>query len=163
MKPLRRRFCQQKQPKLQLEIWRLCCWNLCDEEEARGPSRVHLQLYDGARREGQLERGLGMEGGEAAGQPASICQHLLGRLWVPVALEELVSGAFSVWVWHEELLGPVEGRLDRKLRYMENLIQLQVAVDLILTCSNKEEEKTNKVELIILQIPGLVELHHLFN
>ena len=59
-------------------------------------SLSHLRLYDGARREGQLERGLGMEGGEAAGQPASVCQHLLGRPQVhqyAVALGELVDRA----------------------------------------------------------------------
>ena len=46
-----------------------------------------------------------MEGGEAAGQPASVCQHLLGRLQVhhyAVALGELVDR-----VWHEGLRGPV--------------------------------------------------------
>ena len=71
---------------------------------------------------GELEGGLGVEGGEAAGQPASFCQHLLGRLWV--ALEKFASGALFALVWKEEVLGPVEGRLDRKLRYMENLIKL---------------------------------------
>ena len=63
----------------------------------------------------------------------------------------------------DKLFTDLEGRLDRKLRFMENLIQLQVAVDLTLTCSNKNEEKTNMVEHIILQISGLVELHHLFH
>ena len=62
----------------------------------------------------------------------------------------------------DKLFTDLEGRLDRKLRFMENLIQLQVAVGLILTCSNKDKEKSNKVEHIILPISGLVELHHLF-
>ena len=42
--------------------------------------------------------------------------------------------------------------LDRELRYMENLMELQDAVDLDL-----EEEKTNKVEHRVVQISGLVE------
>ena len=57
----------------------------------------------------------------------------------------------------DQLFTDLEGRFDRKLRLMENLIQLQVAVDLILTCSNKDEEKTNKVVHRLVQIFGLVE------
>ena len=42
--------------------------------------------------------------------------------------------------------------LDRELRYMENLMELQDAVDLDL-----DEEKTNKAEHGVVQISGLVE------
>jgi hypothetical protein len=42
--------------------------------------------------------------------------------------------------------------LDRELRYMENLMELQDAFDLDL-----DEEKTNKVEHRVVQISGLVE------
>ena len=48
-------------------------------------------------------------------------------------------------------------RLDRELRSMENVMKLQGAVDLVLTCSNRDEEKTNLVELRVVQLSGFEE------
>lgn len=57
----------------------------------------------------------------------------------------------------DQLFTDMKRRLDRELRYMENLMELQGAVDLVLTCSNRDEEKTNKVEHRVVQLSGLVE------
>ena len=51
-----------------------------------------------------------------------------------------------------QLFTDMKRGLDRELRYMENLMELQDAVDLDL-----DEEKTNKVEHRVVQISGLVE------
>ena len=51
-----------------------------------------------------------------------------------------------------QLFTDMKRGLDRELRYMENLMELQDAFDLDL-----DEEKTNKVEHRVVQISGLVE------
>ena len=57
----------------------------------------------------------------------------------------------------DQLFSDMKRRLDRELRYMETLMELQGAVDLFLTCSNRDEEKSSKVEHRVVQISGLVE------
>jgi len=58
----------------------------------------------------------------------------------------------------DQLFTDMKRRLDRELRYMENLMELQGAVDLVLSCSNRDEEKASKVEHRVVQIPMMVEL-----
>ena len=58
----------------------------------------------------------------------------------------------------DQLFSDMKRRLDRELRYMENLMELQGAVDLVLSCSNRDEEKSSKVEHRVGQISGMVEL-----
>jgi len=57
----------------------------------------------------------------------------------------------------DQLFGDMKRRLDRELRYMENLMELQGAVDLVLSCSAREE-KSIKVEHRVVQLPVMAEL-----
>jgi len=57
----------------------------------------------------------------------------------------------------DQLFGDMKRRLDRELRYMENLMELQGAVDLVLSCSAREE-KSMKVEHRVVQLPVMAEL-----
>ena len=58
----------------------------------------------------------------------------------------------------DQLFSDRKRRLDRVLRYMEDLVELQGVLDLVLLCCNREDEKSSKVEHRLVQIPVMVKL-----
>jgi len=55
----------------------------------------------------------------------------------------------------DQLFNDMKRRLDREVRYMETLMELQGAVDLVLSASNRDVEKPSPVDHRVVTVPGV--------